>query len=342
MSGQRISSFEAGRVWALIAVITIHSQVFTQQPLIDGKPWIGLLLNQVSRFAVPLFFLLAGYFIAGKIQKARLNHELGALLYGYSKPLLKVWFVWSLVYLSIPFNMETVFTSGYFAERSGYWNYLMMNPLNSLLEGGFVHLWFIPALVIGVVITASIPNTKALIVTTIALYLFGVAAGSYAKLTGLEFYFFTRNGPFFSSLMVCLGYLFAVTGWRPRSSIGWALLLFGLSLHLTEAVSLQKTGTPFNVHDFLLGTPFWAVGIFVLLNNHRDLGNNRVVDALRPYVLGIYLCHIIVTIILFNVIGAFQIPRWIADILLVPVILSLSYAWIKGIEKTPLRSWFLR
>ncbi len=280
MSGKRIPSFEAGRVAALVAVVTIHTQIFTQQPFIDGNPWVGLLLNQFSRFAVPLFFLLAGYFIAAKIQNARTDGSVCKLISNYSLPLLKVWFFWSLISLAVPFNLETVLTSGYFAERTGYWNYLMMNPLNSLLEGGLVHLWFIPALVIGVLIVSLIANTKGLLLTTVGLYLFGVAAGSYVNLTGIEFFFFTRNGPFFSSLLVCIGYLFAINAWRPSNAVGLVMLFGGLSLHLCEATLLQYTGIAFNVHDFLLGTPFWATGIFILLLNSPQFGDNRLVKAL--------------------------------------------------------------
>ncbi|PST99939.1 fucose 4-O-acetylase, partial [Photobacterium iliopiscarium] len=36
--------------------------IFMQAPLFNDQPLLGMGLNQVSRFAVPLFFIMAGYF----------------------------------------------------------------------------------------------------------------------------------------------------------------------------------------------------------------------------------------------------------------------------------------
>ena len=64
----RISSIECGRVLAILAVMTIHLSPFSNPfdpTLWDGTPylWLGAIINQLCRFAVPLFFLCAGYFL---------------------------------------------------------------------------------------------------------------------------------------------------------------------------------------------------------------------------------------------------------------------------------------
>ncbi len=62
--------------------------------------------------------------------------------------------IWSVISLLMPFNLEVMVNQGYLAERSGYWGFLLQHPLNSLFEGGLVHLWFLPALMIAVAIMA--------------------------------------------------------------------------------------------------------------------------------------------------------------------------------------------
>ncbi|MCV6069875.1 hypothetical protein OFP26_30320, partial [Escherichia coli] len=69
---------------------------------------------------------------------------------------MKIWLVWSVISLLMPFQWQVVAEAGYLAERQGYCEYLASAPLNSLLEGGLVHLWFIPALVIAVAIIACL------------------------------------------------------------------------------------------------------------------------------------------------------------------------------------------
>lgn len=136
-----IASLELGRVVAILAIIGLHCQMALSYALIDEVPWVGYVLNQAARFAVPLFFLISGYLIQPKLTRSPWS-----TLTSYSKPLLKVWLAWSVISLLMPFNLGKVMEVGYLAEREGYWGFLMSTPLNSLFEGGLVHLWFIPAL----------------------------------------------------------------------------------------------------------------------------------------------------------------------------------------------------
>ena len=108
MSQHRIASFEFGRIIATIAIIALHSQIFMQAPLFDGQPLLGMGLNQVSRFAVPLFFIMAGYFI-----QPRLTTECVPYLWRYARPLIIMWVSWSIIYLIFPFNFHLVTTEGY-------------------------------------------------------------------------------------------------------------------------------------------------------------------------------------------------------------------------------------
>lgn len=71
-SSSKIASLELGRIVAIIAILLMHCQVAMHYAEINGEPWLGFFINQISRFAVPLFFIISGYFIADKLQRAPL------------------------------------------------------------------------------------------------------------------------------------------------------------------------------------------------------------------------------------------------------------------------------
>lgn len=336
----KIPSFEAIRVIALCAIITLHAQVFMLAPTQDGQPWIGLLINQLSRFAVPIFFILAGYFIQPKLM-----HRPYQTLSQYAKPLAKVWLGWSLICLFMPFKFTVLMTDGYLAERSGYWQYLMLSPLNSLLEGGLVHLWFIPSLIIAVALLALMIECRKVhwaIVAGLFCYLFGLLAGSYESLTQVSSAVLTRNGPFFSVLMVSIGFECRRKNIRLSSTKALVVMLFGMLLHLSEARFLMGYGVAFNSHDFLVGTPLWGAGLFLLLQNKPNFGDRPWVHFLAANSLSIYLCHLLVIILLGNLFAAYHVDHIVSSLLYVPVTLALSCLIVMCIQASPLKLVLVR
>lgn len=79
----KIASLELGRIIAMLAIIGLHCQMALTYWQIDDIPWVGYLLNQMARFAVPLFFLISGYLIQPKLTSTPL-----VTLRNYAKPLL--------------------------------------------------------------------------------------------------------------------------------------------------------------------------------------------------------------------------------------------------------------
>ncbi|UJF18053.1 acyltransferase family protein [Vibrio sp. SS-MA-C1-2] len=340
MNSKKISSLELGRLIAMLAIIAIHSQLFMKAPLINDQPIIGELINQGARFAVPLFFLISGYLIAPKL----LNSPFSTFKQ-YSIPLFKIWIVWSLISLATPFNMGKVMEHGYIAERTGYFNYLMMKPLNSVMEGGLVHLWFLPALIIAVGIIAVLVHfkqLKLLLPLSILLYLYGVLAGSYQPLTELSSPFFTRNGPFFSTLMVTLGFIIRKHNIKISFSKGLVIMLVGMGLHFYEALSLVQDNIAFVIHDFLFGTLLWGLGLFIMLLAKPNWGNRTWVYQLSANILGVYVIHLIIIILMKNVVGILQFSPIIADITVFTFTIILSWFIVNLINNSQLRRWLLR
>ncbi|MCG9658800.1 acyltransferase [Vibrio mediterranei] len=330
----KIASFECARVLALIAVISIHCQLFMDYGFVNGEPWLNYITNQLARFAVPLFFLIAGYLIYPK-----LNEKPYQTTKAYTLPLMLIWVIWSAIYLVLPFNLAVVAEHGYLAERQGYWNYLLQSPLNSVFEGGLVHLWFIPSLALAVLMIAWFVDNKCrslLLPFAAIFYVHGLMAGSYLNITEIETPIFSRNGPFFSFLMVAIGFEVRRREWSITSTQAVVLALFGMLLHFFEAFYLNSLGQVFNMNDFLLGTVFWSTGIFFWLLNHPNLGNHKVWHDLAKWVLPIYVVHLLVTIYMNNIAGMLGATQWTRDLIVFFGTLFGSYLLVILLEKTPL------
>ncbi|GEA51393.1 fucose 4-O-acetylase [Vibrio inusitatus NBRC 102082] len=337
---QRIPSLELGRIIAILAVITIHSQLFVDYPLYKDTPWLGDLINQLSRFAVPYFFLLTGYFLQPK-----LNQDPVGTALSYIKPIAVVWLVWSAIYLLMPFNLMTVTTEGYVAERSMYWDYLALTPLNSLLEGGLVHLWYLPALAMGVGIIAIIIKThlqKLLLPFAILLFVYGVLAGSYFNVTDIPSLFYTRNGPFFSLLMITLGFEVRRLNITINSGKAATILIAGMVMHFIEVYCLLNWDVAFRIHDYLFATPIWALGFFFFLLANPTLGDKKWVPPIANLTLGIYVSHLLFIIYLSNLAGFLGFDMWKRDLLVWSGTIVISTLFVYFITKTPLRKVLLR
>ncbi len=340
MNKNVIHSLELARVVAIFSILAMHCALFTTYPIIDDIPWVGYLFNQSTRFSVPLFFLLAGYFIQPKIDKAPI-----ASLRSYSLPLLRVWLVWSVIYLVLPFRGDVLIEQGYLAERMVYFDYLYQNMPSTLLQGGFGHLWFIPALIMGVAIIAILITLKLhrlLLPTAIALYLYGVLAGSYSVVTDLPSPFFTRNGPFFSTLMIVIGYLIRQNKVKVKPTLALIMLICGMLIHFSEGYLLHGYGAPFNANDYLFGTVLWATGILLLLLNYPSIGDYKWVHYLSRRVLAIYVSHMIFIIYMMNVEVLLNLEYVARDLLLLGGSIGFTLGLIALIERTPLQKWLYR
>ncbi|OEE66356.1 fucose 4-O-acetylase [Enterovibrio norvegicus FF-33] len=333
MSSARISSLEMGRLLAIFAVVIIHAGPLRGDAYSQNINILSDVINQLSRFAVPFFFLLTGYFTQPKLTQApskTFSH--------YAKPLVAIWLAWSAIYLLIPFRFDVAMTEGYLAARIGYWNFLLDSPLNTLFEGGMVHLWYIPGLLCALGIIALLIRFKQqslMVPLALGLYMWGLGAGSYQPIMEGEAPIFTRNGPFFSLLMVVAGFELRRRNITFSTKVSVAMFLGGLSLCLAEGALLSQYDIWMATHDFLLGTPIMAIGIFSLLLNHPTWGNSPVTFALSQRVLGVYVAHFVVMIVLFNVLGAFAIEGPVKDMLLAPLTVLLSFGLVFLLEKLP-------
>lgn len=342
----RISSIECGRMVAIIAVMVIHISPFANP--FDPNAWnwtidiyLSGFLNQITRFAVPFFFLCSGYFLQPKMGAGAPL----AVAWRYCRPLLILWLVWSALYAVIPFDPLAAWQYGYLEAMAFQWQMLLADPLNQWWVGGMVHLWFLPALMLAVLILALcqlVRRPGLALVLGVTLYLLALLGGSYGKpLLGAEWALMTRNGPFFSLLFVALGFMIRQHHWTLSSPLALRLLWVGMLGYLLEGLLLKLVWQiPFGRHDFLLCSVPWAVGLFCWLLANPTLGRGSWFERQAPKVLGLYCLHMLLVIWLFPLSSKWMNPGW--ELVKPLVLLACSLALYGILTRLPLASLLLR
>ena len=142
------------------------------------------------------------------------------------------------------------------------------------------------------------------------LYLIVLITGSYADTPiGISPSFYSRNGPFFSSSFVILGYVIAVRNIKCRRLWVIVLIVGGYFFQLIEGYFLSSYyGKPMLYNRALVGTMFFSAGIALLAIQSKYSTRVSVLSSIgMRYALGIYAIHILILRFLMGI-GFLRIP----------------------------------
>jgi surface polysaccharide O-acyltransferase-like enzyme len=333
----RIQSVDVLRVVAIISVIAIHTAPFATAGAPVGEQFdLATLLHLPTRFAVPFFFILSGYFWSQKCERER---EIYIPTIAMLKRVAFLFIGWSAIYL-LPTNIFDTFAYGPLGPvRQLYWNIdtVVTKPIDTLMQGSKVHLWFLMALMWSLCISAIIlryKQTWLLISLSILLYSIGLAGKAYSS-SALGFYvdFNLRNGPFFSLIFFVTGYFLykkkASPAWFP---IGMLIAFSGFLLQIAELSVLKERWGGSLAQDYVVGTYFLGLGVAMMgLSNSRYLSFSGAAE-IGPVVLGIYASHYISVDLLKPLDRQFAgNPIW--SISYVAAVFSCSYALTRLMAK---------
>ncbi len=329
----RITSIDTLRTIAIFVVIGIHSHPFRNLNL-----QIDLWFNQLNRFAVPFFFIAASYFFTKKHLEGT---KVTDLYIRYLTRLTIIFMVWTTIYFFLPLPSK-IRTYGIFnglnqliIERI---TWITDHPITFLCQGLTIHLWFIISLILSLtmlygVIVRNQPGKIFLI--AIPLYLFGLLAGAYSKTPlGITFDFNTRDGPFFSTLFIAIGWWLAQRDFKPTLQLAWATIISGFLVQMTEYLLLSNTyGSMSNPAqgNYLLGTVFFGTGVMFLALAIPQLGKYTPLPNWGKYTLGIYAAHLLV----LNYAGklTYFLPGIISQLLMPVLIYFITLAIVAILAK---------
>ncbi len=294
----------------MLGVILIHTQPF-RVPRFDGTMYrlLADLLHQASRFAVPFFFMVSGYFFASKIKA---GGSPGRLFAGYARRLLVVVLAWYLIYVValsfLPDGQDAAAGEGLVGRVSGnvlyHTDWIGRDPFSYLWSGPSFHLWFLPSLLAGLGVVALLVRCglrRWLLLVVAPLYLLRLLTDSYAR-TPLGLHIPLQTYTFdvaFSATFVAIGFWLADHEVRPPLAIALVCLLGGFLMQITEASLLARYfGADPLRHACLAGTLFFVTGVFLVALARPNLGRSTPLPSAGRYSLGIYASHLLVLAIL--------------------------------------------
>ena len=198
----RIQSIDVFRLVAIAAVIAIHTSPFELEYPDENKTYqvLFITISQLTRFAVPFFFIISGYLWGTKVR-----NESNLIPYSLkvARRIVVIYLVWCFIYLFPYNNIASSFEFGLLGPlKVAYWKLgsLIQHPFTLFMGGTKVHLWFLVALLFSLVISAIFIHRKwirGLIVLSSLLYIIGVLGRAYVNTPiGIDIGFNTRNGPF--------------------------------------------------------------------------------------------------------------------------------------------------
>lgn len=305
----RNASLDALRVLCLLGIVTLH----VAGGGFHGMKPLGFVLDELSRFAVPVFFILSSYFWKPEelATPLRLTRRVA----------------WRVM---VPFVAWVAISAAWRGDK------LDMSPdglLYIVWTGGpSFHLWFLPALVVGTALVATSGRYlgwRATVALAAFLFLLGTALGPYWSLffRGDRFPFWVdRNGLLFAPIFLVAGVLLRRHRDRladvPTAVIVGALVVFA-ALQVAEGFFI--VGRYPMGHDYSIATLGYAVAITALFM--RLSLANPLWSTLGRATFGAYLIHLLV----MRTLAGFVSFSPLLIVLVFAVSLGLALAWRSAI-----------
>lgn len=340
----RLVGVDALRVLGVTAVMVIHAGPFAHGPVRLGATWsTATIANQLARFAVPMFFVFAGYFWA------RHGDAPAPLITGARAMvprLLARFATWSLIFL-IPFESDRIsrrFPDGFLRNLRASVDWVASHPGTVLLQGSHGHLWFLMALAMAVALIALVRRwlpMRGVLLIGVGLFVASLLAGAYRRTSvGLTLPLNPRNGPGFAVLPVAIGcWLAGRSPSRRWAHAGIVLVLGGALLATTELTWLHTHSRTSLAQDLVVGTFAMGVGAALIgLGDPTWLHRPRLA-ALGPWVLGLYVAHPILVELLAPVMRALASP-W-ADLAGLAVIFAGALRLVRGLGRWRVTRWLV-
>ncbi|WP_226086811.1 acyltransferase [Mesobacillus sp. S13] len=330
---QRNYAIDFIKFFAILAVVIIHT--------FPGNDQIGyFVLDNLSRFAVPFFFVASGYLFSLKVSD---NPQSFAYFKKYVTKILKIYVSWLLFYASYDVIRILLKDENVKAELIKYKENLTV--LNLLYYGqgtsGY-QLWFVISLVWSIVILYlfyRLKKVRLLLVIAFCFNLLGLFGQSYSVFDELPVST-TRAALYISLFYTVMGFWLAlVQTWQKYTARTYFYLfcIFTI-LQVLEGLWLQK-GLDSQHGEYFFSTIFLTLLLFLYALRSPDLGKGLFITKIGGNSLGIYAIHVFfidMVDILFEKIGledsTHNLLQNLVDTFLVFVLSYVAYNLIQSVK----------
>lgn len=305
MKSQTYGILDIAKFISALLVIAIHCA-----PFIEVNEAFNLFYVQViARLAVPFFFTASGWLFFRKINPKHGMHdeENKAAFKHYWKRIFQLYLVWSILYLPL---LAIGWIQGGFDTST-----LLRLMRDILFNGTYYHLWFLPALLLGVPIVYYMYthwNKRSMLWVCAGLYVIGMLINVYGNvlssipllgtlLHAYESVFVTgRNGLFFAPLYLVLGiYAQDFIDQPYKRQAGFAFLL-SFCAFCIEAWLLVEWGIMHDLTSMYLMLAPTVFFLFIFLLQFA-LPPKQIYVTLRKMSLLLYVSHIYFIYLFLNV-----------------------------------------
>lgn len=297
---ENYNSFDLAKFICSILVVMIHAPLFGNAEGSSVFYYVNFLLNQgIARVAVPLFFIISGFFVYKKTDLENCSIKTNIK---YIKRYMQIYVIWSLIYFPLSLRVMRANAGGILLGAVEYIK-------DFFLVASYGQLWYLLALFVSVLLVSFLLGRnwqpKKIFYLSLAFYVFGILGSGYFGVISplLDTQFFgeiikvyfdifknTRNALFFGFFFVSVGMLLSKS--KIKMSTGKSLVLFLISLFMmcVESLLLEKLDIA-KTHELLLFTAPTAVFCFIFLKD-LNLKNNRIYKKLRVMSSLIYYCNL--------------------------------------------------
>ncbi|NOU95117.1 acyltransferase family protein [Paenibacillus sp. LMG 31456] len=298
---ERNYSIDFVKFFAIFFVVTIHTKPFSNTNILGTNDlYIDFTLNTFARFAVPFFFLIAGYLFGQKVKQSdkKFNY-----FKKYILKLIKLYIYWQLFYLLYDLLLKSLVSIVKGLNiKSELLNYISsLNYVKLLYYGEGTsgsHLWYLISLIWCVLVLFlfyKMNKINHLLILSLILYLIGLFGQSYSGIFNLSIQ--TRDAIFFGLFYTTFGFFFAYRAdsllvlikWKP---ITYGYLFFAFSfLQIIERALLVKFFKG-NLGDYFLSTILLTISLFFLVLSNSQIGKNSSIVKIGENSVGIYVIHV--------------------------------------------------
>lgn len=270
------------RLIAAFMIVAIHTYPFE----FISNDLDFLITRVLFRVAVPFFLMITGYFTLKNDNKTLLK---------YTKKILLIYGLSIILYL--PINIY----NGYFNN----FNILILIK-DIFLTGTIYHLWYFPALILGLWLSYFLINKLSLkksLIVSLILYTIGVFGDSYygliANIPFINMFYkvifflfdYTRNGLFFVPIFLIMGYSINKKEINiPIIKYPYAIIF--LITMLLEGLITIKYNLYYHSSMYFSLIPLMYITFAYLMNNYES---NPSIRSIGTYIYVIHPFIIVIT-----------------------------------------------
>lgn len=305
------------RIIAAILIVAIHTYPFVS----INKELDFIFTHVFCRIGVPLFLMITGYYVLPKAVEDKNK------LIKYTIKILKIYLICIILYLPVDIYNGSIKEAG------------AINIIKDIfINGTFYHLWYFPALILGIWLTYFIvkkfKSNKTIIIFLI-LYAIGLLGDSYYGITErFEFtqkiynvifnvFNYTRNGLFYVPIFLYLGY--KIKEWKISKKQSTIILGISIILMIIEGIILHKLNLQKHDSMYIMLIPT-MISLFNLIILNSGENNKK----LRNIATIIYIIHPMFIIVVRGIAKVLHLENVMIDNsiihYLLVVILSVTFA----------------